>query len=316
MLLLKRWNITTNYRMIKLYTGWLLFLLLCTTTIWAQEKRDSLVTVDLSHATIEQLVQALESQTAYRFYYDASQFDSIRISVSAQKQSLANVLQLAFPANSEYHFSIDQRRNVFLTRGLAIVTALPSGVFDNKKDTAGNEAIREYIAEKKRPGITASENKLHEIGIKTNTIDKGNAVLSGVIVNQKTGEPIINAAIFVDETQSGVITDQYGYYSLSLPKGRHTLHVQGMGLRDSRYQVMLYSDGKLNMELPEQVISLKEVIVSAQKVVNINRVQMGVEKLNIQTIKQVPTVFGEADVLRVVLTLPGVKTVGEASTTR
>jgi len=58
---------------------------------------------------------------------------------------------------------------------------------------------------------------------------------------------------------------------------------------------------------------LKEVIVSAERVANVNRVQMGVERLTIKSIKQMPVVFGEADVIKAVLTLPGVKTVGEAS---
>jgi hypothetical protein len=85
-------------------------------------------------------------------------------------------------------------------------------------------------------------------------------------------------------------------------------------MRDSKYQVILYSDGKLDITLREQVTTLKEVVISSQKTANINRVQMGVDRLDIQTIRQVPTVMGEADVLKVVTTLPGVKTVGEAST--
>src|SRR5204863_1571979 len=73
-----------------------------------------------------------------------------------------------------------------------------------------------------------------------------------------------------------------------------------------------YSDGKLDIELHDQIISLREVVISSKKVSNVRNVQLGVEKLNISTIKQVPTVFGEADVLRVILNVPGVKSVGEA----
>jgi hypothetical protein len=77
---------------------------------------------------------------------------------------------------------------------------------------------------------------------------------------------------------------------------------------------MIYGDGKLNIDLQTQIITLKKVIVSAEKASNVRRTEMGVQKLDIKTIKQVPVVFGEADVLRVITTLPGVKTVGEAST--
>src|SRR5690606_22475860 len=103
------------------------------------------------------------------------------------------------------------------------------------------------------------------------------------------------------------------YYSITLPKGAHTLHIRAMGIKDTRRRIMLYSSGKLNMDVQPEITSLREVIISADKVANIKDVQLGVEKISIASIKQVPTVFGEADVLKVVLTLPGVQSVGEAS---
>ncbi len=159
-----------------------------------------------------------------------------------------------------------------------------------------------------------SENKLFEIGRKTNTIQQGASIISGYIRNVRTGEPIVGAAIFSEKPGFATSTDKYGYYSIRLPRGPHIINVQGLGMRDGRYQLILYSDGKLDIDMREQVTTLREVIISAEKTVNVRRVQLGVERLDIATIKQVPTVMGEADVLRVVLTLPGVKTVGEAST--
>jgi hypothetical protein len=70
----------------------------------------------------------------------------------------------------------------------------------------------------------------------------------------------------------------------------------------------------MNIEMKKQVMTLKKVIVSAEKASNIKSLQMGLQKLDIKTIKQVPVVFGEADILKVALTMPGVQTVGEAST--
>ena len=92
------------------------------------------------------------------------------------------------------------------------------------------------------------------------------------------------------------------------------LSVRGLGMRDTRRQIILYSDGKLNIEMQEQVNSLKEVKISADKVANVKSVELGVTRLDIKNIKQIPTAFGETDVLKVVLTLPGVTSVGEATT--
>ena len=123
----------------------------------------------------------------------------------------------------------------------------------------------------------------------------------------------MGASISVDTLSISKSTDQFGYYSLSLPKGRHIIRFSSAGMKDTRRQVMVYSDGKLNIDMDEFVASLKAVIVSADKTSNTRSVQMGVSKLNIQAIKQIPVVFGEADVLRVLLTLPGVTSVGEGS---
>ena len=85
-------------------------------------------------------------------------------------------------------------------------------------------------------------------------------------------------------------------------------------MKDTKLQLEVFADGKLDIDMREQVTTLKEVIVSSKKLININRVQMGVERLSIDNIRRIPSVFGEADVLRVITSLPGVKTVGEAST--
>ena len=74
-------------------------------------------------------------------------------------------------------------------------------------------------------------------------------------------------------------------------------------MKDTRRQIQLSGDGKLNIDLQSQVMMLKNVTISAEKISNIRGVQMGVQKLDIKTLKQVPVVFGEADLLRVLLTL-------------
>ena len=143
----------------------------------------------------------------------------------------------------------------------------------------------------------------------------GNATVAGYIRDDKTNEPLPGVSVYLEENPAiGTTTDQYGYFSLSLSKGIHILNIQSIGRRDTRRHIAIYSDGKIDIYLREQITSLREVIVSANKTNNVRSVQLGMEKLSIGTIKKIPTVFGEADVLRAIMVLPGVKTVGEAST--
>jgi hypothetical protein len=77
--------------------------------------------------------------------------------------------------------------------------------------------------------------------------------------------------------------------------------------------VMLYSDGRLDIELEEDITPLKEVVIESERDVRVAGVQMGLEKLDIRTMKQMPLALGETDIMKVILTLPGVQTVGEGT---
>ena len=129
-------------------------------------------------------------------------------------------------------------------------------------------------------------------------------MISGYVRDAETGEPVMGANISIDTIRAFKSTDPFGYYNLTIPTGRHTIHISSAGMKDTRRQLMVYGDGNFNIELEEFIASLRTVIVSAEKTSNTRDVEMGVSKLKIQTIKQVPVVFGEVDVLKVLLTLP------------
>ncbi len=76
---------------------------------------------------------------------------------------------------------------------------------------------------------------------------------------------------------------------------------------------MLYADGRLSIEIEEDVTPLKEIVVEADRDANITGMQMGTTKLDIKTMKQIPLALGETDIMKVVLTLPGVQSVGEGT---
>ena len=272
------------------------------------------VSVELREATIDSLVNELEAQTGYHFYYDPAQFDSLRVSLSVTNISLQKALELVF-ANSEYHFAIPEKQSyVLLTKGATIKTTLPAGFFSGKTADSLQGATPWYGDKKKTRTDASIENKLFEIGIRNNNPGTGSVAMAGYVRNIKTGEPVAGATIMMTNPTISAATDQYGYYSITLPKGRHLLTIQGIGMKDTRRQVMVYTTGNFDIDMDERVTSLKEVIVSAQKLANIRNVQLGIDRLSIKAIKQVPTAFGEADILKAVLMLPGVKTVGEAST--
>jgi TonB dependent receptor/CarboxypepD_reg-like domain/TonB-dependent Receptor Plug Domain len=281
----------------------------------AQKSTQNIISGDFKDLSIVEFVKELKLQSNYTFYYDPSWFDSLRFTLSVDRQPLSAVLDYAFK-NTSFHYSIDSHNQVFLTKGVSIQTNLTDLSVDTIK--LKNRAF--YIDTDNGKNVNSSmqnaklENKLYQIGISSANNGQPNALISGYVRDSKTGESVSGASIYIDKPHIGVSTDQYGYYTLSLPKGRFILNIQSIGMKDTRRQILLAGDGQLNIDLLSQVMMLKNVIVSAEKMSNIRSVQMGVQKLDIKTLKQVPVVFGETDLLRVLLTLPGVKSVGEAST--
>ena len=85
---------------------------------------------------------------------------------------------------------------------------------------------------------------MFEIGNKADESIQGKATISGYVRDAKSGEPVIGATLLNMEQNTGVATDQYGYFSLTLPKIRHVLKIISIGMTDTRRQLMVYSSGQ------------------------------------------------------------------------
>lgn len=295
-----------------------LVILFSSTHTFAQQPNNDLITADFNQVSFEQFAKKIEAQTSYHFYFDPAQLDSFEITISVSKVHLSSLLTQVF-RKTDLHYTIEKDQ-VFVTRGFILPNESGTGFFSrglDSLDLAQGKAsdYSDYIRPAKKAEQEISiENKLFEIGLKVNTLPKGNVNLAGYIRDGLTGEAITGAMIYVEKPHIQVASDQFGYYSIILPAGRHTLTVIAPGMFDAKRQLMLYSDGKFSVEMDQKVLKLKEVRVELGKEKNVRSTMMGTNKLDIVSMKQIPTAFGEVDVLRAVLSLPGVKSVGEAST--
>ncbi|MCF0071998.1 TonB-dependent receptor [Dyadobacter sp. CY261] len=272
------------------------------------------ITMKLDSARFGQFVKEVEAQAGYYFYYDATRFDSLTLDLNVNNLSLREVLDQVFKG-SEFEYAIDSQKRIYITQGQKIITQLTPGLF-NPERAGENDSIAYAGPESdvKEKLLSTAESKLHEIGIRKHRITPGNSTITGYVRNAVTGEPVIGAAVFITSPSIGITTDALGQYALTIPRGKQLIHIKSTGMRETQRQVVLYSDGKLDIEMRESVIALKEVSVKAGMDKNVVGTQMGTVKLTIKNLKQVPTVFGETDLLRTVLTLPGIKSVGENST--
>ena len=139
-------------------------------------------------------------------------------------------------------------------------------------------------------------------------------VVSGSVKDKQTGESLIKAVVRIEELpNAGIISNEYGFYSLSLPKGNYTVVVSQVGYETLIQKIKLDSSQTINFSLQTKNV-LKEVVVeSSRKNDNLTKAQMGTETINMAAISKVPVIFGEKDLLKTIQLLPGVKSAGEGN---
>ncbi|WP_417575073.1 carboxypeptidase-like regulatory domain-containing protein [Negadavirga shengliensis] len=257
----------------------------------------------------ERFAQMVEERSPYRFYFSKSDTDSLEINISVSNATIEEVLENIL-RGSELHFSIDRENRVFISKGRPLSVKLPADYFTVKPEPT-DEPERDDPKEKE--DRIFAKNRLWEIGTGGRSISGTEGRLRGIVKSYESGEPIIGALVYTSDRQFRTITDENGSFEIILPKGRHTLIFQNFGAYQEQRQVNILGDGTLNVDMDDNIISLSEVTVTSERSANIERPEMGMASITVQSLKKIPAVLGEVDVLRAVLTLPGVKTVGEAS---
>lgn len=138
--------------------------------------------------------------------------------------------------------------------------------------------------------------------------------LSGTITEENSNETLIGVTIAFPELRTGVTTNEYGFYSITLPEGEYQVLVSYLGFKEIVQNIALDKDTKIDFKLTEEAEQLEEVVVTENvEKMDIRKPQMSVNTLSVSTIKKIPVILGEADVIKSILLLPGVTNAGEGA---
>ncbi len=138
--------------------------------------------------------------------------------------------------------------------------------------------------------------------------------LSGTISDQSSNETLIGVTIIFPEIQAGTTTNEYGFYSITLPNGTYKVQISYLGFNTISQSISLIENKTINYQLSESSESLDEVVITENvEKLNIKKPQMSVNSLSINTIKKMPVVLGEVDIIKSITLLPGVSNAGEGS---
>ena len=284
----------------------IIMLIICHSPLFSQQN----VSIHAEKQPAAEVFRQIAAQSGLTVYYNPADVDSLIVTLACTDLLPAEATQQALEG-SHLQVLAFADKYLFVLKDKKLITSLPDNFFgsDRKGEEQSNFAA---VLNKQKEQKATSENKVYTIG-DASAPGSGKIKLSGHMTDFRTGEPVVGAVVYIENPTIAATTDAFGFYTLLLPAGRHNLQIKGIGLKDTQRQVILNSDGLLDIELEEQVYSLKEVTITSDRIANVRSNILGVERVNIKEIKNVPTVFGEKDVIRIVMMLPGVKAVGEAS---
>ena len=138
--------------------------------------------------------------------------------------------------------------------------------------------------------------------------------ISGKITDAITGEDLIGVTIAIEGGEVGTTTNTYGFFSLTLPKGDHTINISYIGYVSYSNNLVLDKNINLDIKLEPSINSLDEVVISSvKKNRNITSTDIGVERIDIKDLDVIPVLMGEKDILKTIQLMPGISTASEGS---
>ncbi|HAM09514.1 MAG TPA: TonB-dependent receptor [Bacteroidales bacterium] len=273
-------------------------------SVGAQEQiRVSWTTRDM---TFEEFISDAEELYGVRFFYSDEWTKNISPSIMEGNYTLSELLVKALSGTSVYYY-IDDKNNVILTLNFAIRDTRKPAVIDESRFVPSMD----YSNDQDDSKFTG--NLFVDIGNPADRNKPGGVAVTGYITDRDTKQPVSGVTVYVLRESAGTISNEYGYYSITLPRGSHLLQFTFIGMKEKQVNVNLNSSGEMNIEMNSILIPIKETVISAEKNVMFQRFEVGVEKINISSFKLLPSPMGEADIFKSVLLIPGVQSVGEGS---
>lgn len=262
---------------------------------------------------LDSLMVLLQKNTVEKVYYQSDESaKNLAFTVDEGRNGYVEEMKKDL-AESGYTI-LSLRGYLFVLKGIGLAQELPWDYFAVAKKSEKAPVAQDYIdALAGSANVATSQNKTYQIGDRGKESVSGKAYLSGYVRDAVTGEPVVGVALIDNTTKSYAQSDAHGFYKILLPVGKTVLDVSGYSLEDTKVHLQVYGEGSLDVVVKEKVFALSGVVVSAENANKVRTSQMGIEKVRMDRVKNVPMVFGESDVVKIILTLPGVKSVGEAS---
>lgn len=280
-------------------------LLIMVSTLKAQNQ-EVLISEEFSNISLITFIETLEQNYPLQFFYEKKTLEGKVINVAFQETPLKDCLEEILTREG-LNFFISQDKQISIYRGAALTSLFP--------DEPQVEVIYKRVTQEEKISREILKRRQYEmVNIGTPGRSRsGLATVSGTLTSFENGEPVVGAVIYFAETRQGVISDNKGFYKIQLPIGNQTIAFSSLEMYATSRIINLYSDGRLDVVLETKYNLLEDVVIVGRGKGNLGQVHLGIEEINIAMLKSSPAFFGEPDVIKSLLNLPGVQSVGEGT---
>lgn len=264
--------------------------------------------VNFKQAGLHEVCNFIESQTDIHFLYKDSLLQNVQVNLQADTISVANILDQALLTTSYTYVYLPSK----------VVVIIPKSGFhpnlpDYHPETASIIQEDSDTLSTFRKGRDPNIKKTLVIG-RENGFSKNQKVkIQGSIFDEKNKEPLIGATVYLIKEKYGTSADDNGNFELKIKPGKYEVEFNSLGMADLKYILDVRSSGSFKVSMKEEVTALSEVTVNATQKYNIRGTEVGLDKISIVAVKELPSLMGEKDILKISELLPGIVSVGEGS---
>lgn len=260
-----------------------------------------------------EFTNVIYDQTGVKVFYDNAWVKNIKVTLDSDSIGVESALRMVLQGSgievSAWH------NNFILLPGEKLLSDLPDfeQTVENKDVSNKQQKNLTEIEKKYITGRRTNAAETIRIGKNGSAGTNSSAKILGRIFDQETGAPILDATIFIDETGKGAATDKDGFFSLVIIPGKYNAKVESLGHEKKHIFLEVVSNGSFNIFMKKEDILIDELLVYGNRQTNMKSKDPGLERIAAKTIKEIPMMMGERDILKVSSLLPGIVSVGEGS---
>jgi CarboxypepD_reg-like domain/TonB-dependent Receptor Plug Domain len=293
--------------------GLLLILLLQSGVALQPQDREKMIVCHFKNTPFTEFCDFVFHKTGVNIFYHEEWIKKLNVNLDYDSIPLLSAVKKAISGSglevSEWHNDLVILPGVKLLAELPVYEQIPKTTSTIQQKEQVITASEERYITGRKPGVIQTIT----IGRAGTGMPNTKAKILGRVLDQETGEPLISVTVYIAETKSGALTDINGFFTIVLAQGKYNVQIEYMGYEKQKYLLEVLADGNLTVRMKKAAIQMKEVVISGERKTDIRAKEPGLDQISIKSVKSLPMMMGERDILKVSGTLPGIVSAGEGS---